>query len=67
VDLVLVAKLSITLLEMLDPVKTCVLNFWRETFLYSTTLYVSYNPTGGPLLANVSLKRCRHQLYAVIG
>jgi hypothetical protein len=42
IDVVLVAKLCTALLKMLNPVETRVLDLWRKTLLYSTTLYVSH-------------------------
>ena len=45
IHLVVVVKLSATLLKMLDPVETCILNLRRKTALNSTTLDVSYKYT----------------------
>jgi hypothetical protein len=53
VNSIVVVKLSITLLKMRYRVETGVLNFWRKTFLKSTTLYVSYERTRSYLSANV--------------
>ena len=44
-DLVVVVKLSTTLLRMLDPVKTCILNFRRKTSVHSTTLHLGNKNT----------------------
>jgi hypothetical protein len=41
VYLVVIAKLSVAFLKMLDPVETCILDFWWKTLLHSTTLNVS--------------------------
>jgi hypothetical protein len=38
VDLVVVMELSTTLLKMLDPVETRILNPWGKTFLYATAV-----------------------------
>jgi hypothetical protein len=40
-DLVVVIKLSITLLKMPNPVKTCVPDLRKKILLYSTTLHQS--------------------------
>ena len=65
--LVVIVKLSITLLEMLNPVETCVPDVWRKTLLYATTLYVSDKCTRSFLSADILLKRCGHKLYTAIG
>ena len=66
-DLVVIVKLSITLLEMLNPVETCVPDLWRKTLLYLTTLYVNYKCTRSLLSANILLEKVRHKLDTVIG
>jgi hypothetical protein len=65
-DLVIVVKLSITLLKMLNPVKTCVLDLCRKILLYSTTLYVSDKCTRGLMFADILLKIFRHKQYTAI-
>jgi hypothetical protein len=44
--LVVVVKLSTTLLKMLDPVKACILNLRRKTALNLTAFDVSNKNTG---------------------
>jgi hypothetical protein len=66
-DLVVVVKLSITLLKMLNPVEICILNLWRKTMLYLTTLYVGHKCTRSLLTANIFLERVRHKSHIVIG
>jgi hypothetical protein len=39
-DLVVVVELFITLLKMLDPVETCILNLRRNALLHSTARYI---------------------------
>jgi len=66
-DLVVVVKLSITLLKTMNPMETCVPDLWRKILLYSTTLYVSHKCTGSHLSANILLERVRHNPDTVIG
>jgi hypothetical protein len=66
VNLVVVVKLSLTLLEMLNLVETCVVNLWRKTLLYSTIIYASDEYTRILLSADILLKRCRYELYITI-
>jgi hypothetical protein len=40
-DLVVVIKLSATLVEVLDPVQTCILDLQWKTLLYSNAFYIS--------------------------
>lgn len=54
-DFVVIVKLSITLLEMLNPVETCVPDLWRKTLLYSSTLYISHECSRSLLSADVLL------------
>jgi len=56
IDLVVVAKLSITFLEMLNLVETCVPNLRKKTLLYFSTLYINNKCTGGILSADILLK-----------
>ena len=44
--LVIVAKLSAALVEILNAVETCMLNLRRKTVLNSTTLDVAYKHAG---------------------
>ena len=67
IDLIVVVKLSTALLEMLNPVETCVFGLWRKTLLYSATLYVSYKCSRSLLSANILLKRSRKKPDIVIG
>ena len=57
IDLVVVVKLSTTLLKMLNPVETCVPDLWRKTLLYPIALYVSHKYTVSLLSANILLER----------
>lgn len=65
IDLVAVTKLSITLLEMLNLVETCVVNLWDKTLLWAV-LYSSHKLARSLLFANISLKRVRHRPDTVI-
>jgi hypothetical protein len=56
-DLVVIVKLSVTLLEMLNPVKTCILNFRRKNTLNSTALAIAYKHTGSVQATDVLLQR----------
>jgi hypothetical protein len=42
---VVVAKLSATLIKMLNPVETCILKLWWKTALDSTAVYVGHERT----------------------
>jgi hypothetical protein len=55
-DLAVVVKLSVTLLKMLYPVDTRVLDLRRKTLFYSSLLYVGYKCTGCLLSANSLLE-----------
>jgi hypothetical protein len=66
VDLVIVAKLSITLLEMLNLVETCVPDLWKKTLLDLTTLYISNKCTRSFLSTDILLKRYKHKLHTAI-
>jgi len=44
-DLVVIIQPSTALLEMLNPVVTCILNFRRKAFLHSTAVNISYKRT----------------------
>ena len=46
VDVVtIIIKANTALLEMLDPVETCILGLRRKPFIYSTALYISHEHT----------------------
>jgi hypothetical protein len=45
-DLAIVAKLTAALLNVLDPVQTCVLNFGRKTTLNPPSLDLGYKLAG---------------------
>jgi hypothetical protein len=45
-DLVVVMELFTTLLKMLDPVETCILNLRRNALLHSTARYIINERTG---------------------
>jgi hypothetical protein len=66
-DVVIIVKLSTNPLQMLDPVQTCVLNFRRETLLYSTALYTSNEPSRSVHATDVLPEKSRHKLYATGG
>jgi hypothetical protein len=44
-DLIVVMNLGTAFLKMLDPVETCILNFWRKAFFNSTALHLCYQHT----------------------
>jgi hypothetical protein len=56
-DLVVVVKLSTTLLNVLDPVKTCILSFRRKTLLHSATLHLVYKHTRNIYSSDVLFER----------
>jgi hypothetical protein len=56
-DFVVVAKLSTTLLKMLDPVETRVLNLRRKTLLHLTAVNIGYKDSGGAHATDVLLER----------
>lgn len=43
-NLIIVMKLITAILQVLDPVETCILNLWRKVLLYST-LHISCDCT----------------------
>ena len=61
IDMVIVVKLSTTLLKILDPVEIYIPNFWQEILLYLTILYISDIYTGSVSSANTLLERYRHK------
>jgi hypothetical protein len=66
-DLAIVIDISITLLKMLHPVKTYILNLWRKVLLYLAILDVYYKYTESVRSTDILLKSCRHQPYTAIG
>src|SRR5215470_19037021 len=58
---VVVLKLTAALLNMLDPVETSILNFWRQVLLHSTALYVSSKPSWRFYATNILFEICRHK------
>lgn len=56
IHLIVIVKRSITLLKVLNPIETCILDLWRETLPYSTTLYISHMCTRNFLLVNILLE-----------
>jgi hypothetical protein len=66
-DLVIVVKLSTTLLKMLDLVETCILYLRRKALLYTTTLYISNQHSGSIYVIYVLLKSGGHELYTATG
>ena len=67
IDLIVVVELFTTLLKMLDPVETCVLDPRRKPFMHSTALHISHENTWSAQVTDILLKRGRHELYAGIG
>jgi hypothetical protein len=67
VGLVIVIKLSTTLLKMLNPVEICILNLWRKALLHLTALYISRKNPRGAQATDVLLERVGHELYTAIG
>jgi hypothetical protein len=65
-DFVVVVKLSTTLLKMLNPVETCVLDPWRKILLYYTRASISNKRTRSAYSTNV-LSEGRHKLDGVTG
>jgi len=59
---VVVVKLSTTLLKMFNPVETSILNFRRKMFLHSIAVHVGYKHARSIQPTNVLLKRYRHKL-----
>jgi len=65
-DLVIVMELFTTLLKMLDPVETCILNLRRNALLHSTAHYIINERTRGVDAIDILLE-VRHTLYTAIG
>jgi len=65
--LIVVMESSTAFLKMLNPVETCILNFWRKTLFYLTALHFGYKHTRTIQVAYVLLKRGRHKPYTLIG
>ena len=66
IDVVVIVKLSTSLLEMQSPVETGVPNLLRKTLLYLITVYFSDKRTWSLLSTDILLERCKHKLYIVI-
>jgi hypothetical protein len=66
-NLVVVVEFVTTLLKMLDPVETCILNLRREVLFYSTALHVSDEYTGSAHDTDVLFESCGHKPYTAIG
>ena len=66
-DSVVITKPGTTLLKMLDPVETCILNLRRKTLLHLTVLDISHKCTGSVQVTDILLERVRHKPYAVDG
>jgi hypothetical protein len=64
VYLVVVTKLSTTLLKMLDPVETCILNLKRKVLFYPTAFDIVHERTWLAHTTYVLLKKLGHKLYA---
>ena len=56
-DLVVVVKLSSTLLKMLDPIEACVLNLWRKILLHLTIVNIGHKNSVGAYATDVLLER----------
>ena len=65
-DVIVAVEPFTTLLKMLDPVETCVLDLRRKPFIYSTALYTSQEHTWSAQATDILLKR-GHELYTAIG
>ena len=65
-NLVVIIELSIALLKVVNPVKTCILNLGRKILLHSTAFYICQKHTGSAQATDVSLERVRHKLYATL-
>jgi hypothetical protein len=65
--LVVITRLSTTLLKMLDPVDTCILNFWRKKLLNSAAFYVICESAGTVQATYVSLESYGHKPHASVG
>jgi hypothetical protein len=65
--LVVIAKLRAALLEMLDPVETCVLNLRWKTPPDSTTFDVSYERAQPLYATDILLEGIRHELDTASG
>ena len=63
-DLAVVVLLRTTLLKMLNPVETCILNLWSQTLLYMTAFNVNHKHARATHTADILLERAAHKLYA---
>jgi len=66
-DLVVVMKLIATLLKVLDPVETGILDLQRKALLHLTALHFIYKHAESIHAIDILLKRGRHELYTGIG
>jgi hypothetical protein len=67
VNLAVIMELHISLLKMLDPVETCILNFRRKALFHLATLDISCKHTRGAQATDISLKGRGHKPYTVLG
>jgi hypothetical protein len=65
-NLIAVMELSVTLLKMLYPVETCILNLWRKALLHSNVFNISDDHTGSALIADILHESFGHQTYTSI-
>jgi hypothetical protein len=55
-NLVVIVKLSTSLLKMLNPIETGVLDLERKKLINEVFRYVNHKRAGSPLSANILLK-----------
>src|SRR5262249_44129230 len=65
-NLVVIAKLSATVLEMLHPVKTGILNLRRNASLDLIFLYICCKHTGSTYTTNILLESGGHEVYTTM-
>src|SRR6266480_5524332 len=56
---VIIVKLSTTLLKMVNPVETCILEIWRETLVYLAAVHVGCKCTWRVGSAYILLQTCQ--------
>ena len=57
IDVVVIVKLSITLLEMLNLVETCILNLRRKALLHLTAVNIGHKDSGSARVTDILLER----------
>jgi hypothetical protein len=65
IDLVIIVKLSITLLKILNPVETYIPDLWRKILLYSSIFNISNKRIRESNTTDIFYKRSQYKLNIV--